>query len=188
MPPARTAPRVGLGREALAQLHVVLDRELPDQAPLLLREIGFAAGGPAYEGFAEWIGRTYNVQSPQELDAGYLGDALAGYWRDEGWGAVTTESLGPGLLAFDCGDWAEATPGWATQPACHFSTGVLSDFFTRLGDAPAAVMEVECRSGGGARCRFLVGSPEVLTWLYDGTAGGAPIEGMIASLRGEPPA
>jgi len=35
-----------------------------------------------------------------------------------------------------------------------------------------AVMEVECRSRGDARCRFLAGSPETLSTLYDRMAQG----------------
>ena len=34
-------------------------------------------------------------------------------------------------------------------------------------------MEVECRSRGDARCRFLAGSPETLSMLYERMAQGA---------------
>jgi hypothetical protein len=33
-------------------------------------------------------------------------------------------------------------------------------------------MEVECRSRGDARCRFLAGAPETLSTLYDRMAQG----------------
>ena len=36
-----------------------------------------------------------------------------------------------------------------------------------------AVMEVECRSRGESRCRFLAGAPETLSALYDRMAAGA---------------
>jgi len=36
-----------------------------------------------------------------------------------------------------------------------------------------AVMEVECRSRGDARCRFLAGSPDTLSALYDRMAQGS---------------
>ncbi len=34
-------------------------------------------------------------------------------------------------------------------------------------------MEVECRSRGEARCRFLAGSPETLSIVYDRMAQGS---------------
>jgi hypothetical protein len=36
-----------------------------------------------------------------------------------------------------------------------------------------AVMEVECRSRGDGRCRFLAAAPETLSELYDRMAQGA---------------
>ena len=60
---------------------------------------------------------------------------------------------------------------------------MLSDFFTRVGGYPAAVMEVECTSQGDARCRFLVGSPDVLTWLYEGLVAGNPLDRLVSRLR-----
>jgi hypothetical protein len=39
-----------------------------------------------------------------------------------------------------------------------------------------AVMEVECRSKGDARCRFLAGSPDSLASLYDRMAQGMGYE------------
>ncbi|HJS48023.1 MAG TPA: hypothetical protein VJ773_08575, partial [Gemmatimonadales bacterium] len=40
-------------------------------------------------------------------------------------------------------------------------------FVSQLAGNPAAAMEVECRTRGEARCRWLVGSPETLGTLYD---------------------
>ena len=184
MPTAISVPRLALGRATLEQLAQVLERELPEEAAGLLREIGFAAGEAAYEGFVESVTTRYGVETPQGLDARFLGDALAGFFREEGWGTVTSDRVAPGVLAMDSPDWAEASPRDAAYPSCHFSSGLLSDFCTRLGGRPAAVMEVECRSRGDAQCRFLVGSPEILTWLYDGMNGGASYSELLARLRG----
>ncbi len=183
MPSAISVPRLALGRATLEQLAQVLERELPEQSATLLREIGFAAGEAAYEGFVESVTARYGVETPQGLDARFLGDALAGFFREEGWGTVTTDKIAPGVLAIDSPDWAEASPWEAPYPSCHFSSGLLSDFCTRLGGRPAAVMEVECRSHGDAQCRFLVGSPEILTWLYEGMGGGAGYAELLDRLR-----
>jgi predicted hydrocarbon binding protein len=178
-----TPPRLALGRPTLEQIRAVLERELPERAPALLREIGFSAGLALYDGFVESVAQRYAVEAPQSLDARYLGEALGGFFREEGWGSAAIEQLAPGLLGFDSPDWAEAEPRGAAAPSCHFSAGMLSDFFTRLGGYPAAVMEIECRSRGEPRCRFLVGGPEVLTWLYEGLVAGAPVDQLIATLR-----
>lgn len=176
-------PRLALGRAALDQLRTVLEREVPDQSAGLLREVGFAAGQASYEGFVESVSQRFGVETPQALDARYLGEALAGYFREEGWGTAMVEQLAPGLLGLDSPDWTEAEPRGAAVPSCHFSSGMLSDFFTRLGGYPAAVMEVDCRSRGDARCRFLIGSPDVLTWVYEGMVAGATPDQLIGALR-----
>jgi hypothetical protein len=44
---------------------------------------------------------------------------------------------------------------------------VLADVFSRLAGGQYAAMEVECRSRGDARCRFLLASPETLTLIYE---------------------
>ena len=81
--------------------------------------------------------------------------------------------LSPAVLALDSTAWAEATdePG-GEFPSCHLTCGLLADFFGRLSDGLVAVMEVECRSRGDARCRFLAGAPETLSALYDRMAQG----------------
>ncbi len=178
-----THPRLAIGRAAIDQLRVVLEREVPAQAAGLLREIGFSAGAGGYDGFVGSVADRYGVETPQALDARYLGEALGGFFREEGWGSVAVETLAPGLYCLDSGDWAEADPRGAGVPSCHFTCGLLSDFFTRLGGYPAAVMEVECRSRGEARCRFLVGSPDLLTWMYENMMTGKTYDVLIGELK-----
>jgi hypothetical protein len=40
-------------------------------------------------------------------------------------------------------------------------------------------MEVECRSAGGERCRFLLGSTDVMQQVYDGMSRGASYEEAV---------
>jgi hypothetical protein len=44
---------------------------------------------------------------------------------------------------------------------------MLADFLGRMAQGQVAVMEVECRTRGDSRCRFLVGAPDSLSVLYD---------------------
>ncbi|MGE0443467.1 MAG: V4R domain-containing protein [Gemmatimonadales bacterium] len=175
--------RLAVGRAALDQLRQVLERETPDRAAGLIREIGFAAGEALYDGFVDSVSERYGVETPQGLDSRYLGEALAGYFREQGWGSVATDNAAPSVLAVDSADWAEATGRGAAVPSCHFTAGMFSDFFTRLGGYPAAIMEVECRSKGDARCRFLVGSPDTLTWIYEGLVAGSAYQSLLATIR-----
>ena len=59
---------------------------------------------------------------------------------------------------------------------CFFSSGMLADFLGRLSGEPVSVMEVECRSKGDARCRFLSASPETLNAVYEEMSGGRGYE------------
>ena len=161
------AAGVIVGRRALHHLRAVLERETGAQAALLLREIGFATGAAAFEAFEAWCREHYHVAGSRDLDAAFLAEALSGFFGEAGWGSVTMSELSPAVLALDMHEWAEAEPHGAEYPCCHFSSGMLADFFTRLGGSQAAVMEVECASRGEARCRFLVGSPDMLTYVYE---------------------
>lgn len=167
---------ITLGRKALHQLHTVLERETGPQSAVLLREIGFATGEALHGAFVDWCREHYGVERPEDLDLDYLGEALSGFFRDSGWGELAMSDLAPNVVALDMPAWAEAEPRGAAYPSCHFSSGMLADFFTRLGGAQAAVMEVECRCRGDARCRFLLGSPEMLTYVYERMAAGMPYE------------
>ena len=80
-------------------------------------------------------------------------------------------------------NWAEADPESGMQyPACHYTTGLFADFFGRAGAAPLAVLEVECRSSGSHRCRFLVGSAEVMGHLYERMGAGEAYTEAAAAL------
>jgi predicted hydrocarbon binding protein len=163
---------VTVGRRALHQLRAILERETGARAALLLRDVGFATGEALYEAFEAWTRSHYHVAAPRALDSLYLGEALAGFLGEAGWGSVTLSELTPTVLALDAPDWAEAAPHGAEYPSCHFSCGMLADFFTRLGGSQAAVMEVSCASRGEEQCRFLIGSPDLLTYVYEKMTAG----------------
>src|SRR5881296_4646538 len=152
----------------LRQLHASLAAHAPDQLVTVLQEAGYAAGEGNYRAFAAWLRERAGVDSPANLDAGLLVEMLSEFFTSGGWGTVTLTPVGTGALALDSSDWAEAEPGTAQTPMCFFSAGMLADFLGRLSDETVSVMEVECRSRGDARCRFLSATPEVLQRVYEG--------------------
>ena len=58
---------------------------------------------------------------------------------------------------------------------------MFADLFGRVAGAPVAVLEVECRSAGAPRCRFLVGNPQVMEQLYDEMGRGVPYDEAVAA-------
>lgn len=160
------------GRGTLRQLHASLAAHAPEQAVAVLQEAGYAAGESIYRAFAEWLRARAGVERPDDLDADLLPEMLSDFFGAAGWGSVAMERLGSAALALDSHDWAEAEPGTTESPMCYFSAGMLADFLGRLSDQPVAVMEVECRGRGDARCRFLSATPEVLGAVYERMAEG----------------
>ncbi|HEV8382666.1 MAG TPA: V4R domain-containing protein [Gemmatimonadales bacterium] len=154
-----TAPSI------VRQLHASLAAHAPEQLIAILQEAGYAAGAGLYQAFAA-------ANNPAELDADLLGDTLSDFFRTSGWGSVTITPIGTGALAIDSTEWAEAAPGTAQTPMCFFSAGMLADFLGRISEETIAVMEVECRSRGDERCRFLSATPEVLDKVYNDMTSG----------------
>src|SRR3989454_8782081 len=163
---------LAIGRGTLRQLHASLASHAPDQTTAMLQEAGYAAGEASYRAFAAWLNERAGVDSPANLDAELLTETLSEFFASGGWGTVTITPIGTGALALDSTDWAEAEPGTAQTPMCFFSAGMLADFLGRISEETIAVMEVECRSKGDARCRFLSATPEVLDRVYNEMTAG----------------
>ena len=157
-----------IGRRILHQLRASLERDAGLQAASCLQEAGFAGGEELYAEFTDWLLATKGVAHPPDLDVEFLSDALSEFFAEQGWGALTAAPFGNSVMALDSSEWAEAAAESRGEfPSCHLTCGLLADFFGRLSGQVVAVMEVECRSRGDARCRFLAGAPETLGTLYD---------------------
>lgn len=162
-----------LGRRVLHQLRSALERDTGLQASTYLQEAGFAGGEELYQDFREWLVANRGLEDPSQLDAEFLSETLSAFFADQGWGRLEASRLGESVLALDSTEWAESVETGGTEfPSCHLTCGMLADFFGRLSDGLVAVMEVECRSRGDGRCRFLAGAPETLGTLYDRMAQG----------------
>ena len=155
------------------QLRASLERDTGVQAAAYLQEAGYAGGEELYTSFSEWLSRSRGVSGPTDLDVTFLGEVLGEFFADQGWGRLEATPLGSAVLALDSKEWAEAVDERQAEfPSCHLSCGLLADFLGRISQDVVAVMEVECRSRGEARCRFLAGSPDTLGILYDRMAQG----------------
>jgi len=169
--------RVGGG--LLRRLRTVLERDLGEQAAPALQEAGFAAGDELYDAWATWVGKRSGVADPGQLDATHLGEMLGAFYADLGWGHLQVQRMGA-ALAVDSEDWAESDPAATTPgPACHVTAGVLAGMLGRLAGEYVAVMEIECRSRGDERCRFLAGSAETLQAVYEGVSDGRDYRNVL---------
>ena len=162
---------VALTRDSLLALRDAMFRDIGLNAAALLQEAGYAGGPALYDAFAKWLSAHGGV-TPDALDAGEFSAKATQFFREAGWGSVEVGSL-ESVATVDSSDWAESDPGHPMEyPGCYYTSGVLADFFTRLAGEPLAVMEVECRSMGGDRCRFLVGSGDQMQRVYDAMSQG----------------
>lgn len=168
-------------RDALAALRNALMRDTGHAAAGWFQEAGYAGGAALFEAFRGWL-ETRGAGAPESLSFEQFQRLASEFFREAGWGTLSVGTLHDAVATLDSPDWGEATPGAGVEyPCCHLSTGMLADFFGRVADAPLAVMEVECRSTGADRCRFLLGSAEVLQAVYEGMSQGQPYDAAVAS-------
>ena len=173
---------VALTRASLAALRSALMRDAGASAAGYLQEAGYAGGDAMFGSFAEWL-RGRGTEDPAELDLQAFEGAATEYFRAAGWGSLAIASLGDAVAALDSGDWGEADPASGlAQPGCHLTTGMFASFFGRVAEAPLAVLEVECRSMGHDRCRFLLGNAEVMEHVYTKLERGVAYDHAVAEI------
>jgi len=173
---------VAMTRDSLAALRAAMFRDVGPNAAAMLQEAGYAGGQAMFDAFGRWLAAR-GLPAPESLAAADFGARATEFFRDAGWGSSELGSL-ESVATVDSGDWAEGNPAYPLEfPGCYYTSGVMADFFGRLVGEPVAVMEVECRSMGGERCRFLLGSGETLQRVYDEMAQGVSYEQAIAAAR-----
>lgn len=172
-----------LSRQCIQRLRLVLERDAGAQAAPWLQEAGFAGGEALYRVYADWLAERYGVERPAALDVRHLGETLSTFFQEYGWGAVQVSPLTPAVIAVDSTEWWEADPAsGATYPSCHLSSGLLAELLSRVSETTLGIMEVECRSRGDRKCRFLAGAPETLQILYERMAEGADYLGGLGTV------
>jgi predicted hydrocarbon binding protein len=172
---------LALTRDTLTALRTALMRDTGAGAAAYLQEAGYTGGGALFEAFRQWLaGR--GSGAPESLSVDAFQREATDFFRLAGWGSLRVGALHDIVATLDSTDWGEASPGSGLEtPGCHLSAGMFADFFGRVADAPLAVMEVECRSAGNARCRFLLGSADVMSHVYDEMSRGAGYEVAVSA-------
>src|SRR5919199_3208507 len=167
---------VAVSRGSLAALRAALLRDAGPAAAAYLQEAGYAGGETMFQAFREWLAAR-QLGAPEELELSAFEERASEFFRDAGWGTLRVGSLREAVATLDSADWAEADPGAGLDhPACSLTTGMFADFFGRIAEYPLAVLEVECRSAGAHRCRFLVGNAEVMEYVYEEMTRGTGYE------------
>jgi predicted hydrocarbon binding protein len=166
-------------QDALAALRNALMRDMGVAAAGYFQEAGYAGGAALFEAFRGWLGAR-GAGTPESLAMEDFQRLAGEFFQEAGWGSLTVGSLHDTVATLDSPNWGEAAAGGGMeQPCCHLSAGMFADFFGRVADAPLAVMEVECRSTGGERCRFLLGSTEVMQAVYEGMSQGLAYDAAV---------
>jgi len=169
---------LALTRDSLLTLRSAMFRDIGPNAASMLQEAGYAGGPALYDAFAQWLAARGDP-APDSLPAESFAGRATEFFREAGWGSVELGAL-QSVATIDSADWAESDPSYPLEfPGCYYTSGVLADFFTRLAGEPLSVMEVECRSMGGERCRFLVGSGETMQHVYEAMGQGVSYETAV---------
>lgn len=163
-------------------LRHALIRDLGDGFAGALQEAGTASGGGVMDAFDGWCSAR-GLGHPEALAISRFRTALTDFLAESEWGRVRFIPLGEAVVALEAADWAEAEEAPALRhPCCFFSAGMLADLLGRVADGPMACLEVTCRAAGDAGCRFLLGSPEVLTAVHERILEGSGHEAAVRAI------
>jgi predicted hydrocarbon binding protein len=175
--PAKRAPELAIPVASLAALRQALTAEVgADAAARALRAAGHAAGDA-------WYPQLNTGADESDVSESTFWRRLNHLFSSHGWGTLAHSPVHPGVGALDATDWVEAQPDAAeSRPSCFFTTGVLANLLGSAAGADVAVMEVECRSTGSHRCRFLFGSADALNALYSRVSNGSPVDVALSEL------
>ena len=138
---------------------------------------GTGGAQPNDSDFTSWLADRGET-APDSLEDDRFTSLASAFFEAVGWGQVHFTTLSDAVLALDTYDWAEAEGEGSN---CHVSTGLFAGFFGRLANAPIAVLEVQCRSADDSRCRFLLGSIDVLAYVHEAMGRGIPYDRAAAS-------
>lgn len=142
-----------------------------------VRDAGYRAGQALFDAFSDWT-LDRGEPGPDSLPHERFVTLASEFFAELGWGELLFTTLSDAVIAIDADAWGEAA---GSGGGCMVSTGLFAGFIGRLADAPIAVLEVECRDTGAPRCRFLLGSIDVLGYVHEAVERGIPYERAAAS-------
>jgi uncharacterized protein len=176
-----TRHMLAMTRASLLSLRSALLRDGGPQAATCLQEAGYAGGDALFETFQRWLSVHTDIAA-EDLDIGAFEHRVSEFFNESGWGRIEIGNIDDVVATLDSADWGESEgSARMDHPACHITTGMFADLFGRLAGAPVAVLEVECRSAGHPRCRFLVGNPDVMDAVFEEMGHGATYEAAVKS-------
>jgi hypothetical protein len=192
----RNQPEIALPVASLSAVRKTLVDSLgDDEAARVLQAAGYAAGDAFFEVLAHGvveadvgngdggIAADGDGARVARLPAGQFWQRLTELMARRGWGHLAHDPVHPGMAALETADWAEADSAeGALRPSCHFTTGVLANLLGSAAGQDVAVLEVECRSRGDLRCRFLFGGIEAVHAVYGEIAAGVGADAALAAL------
>jgi len=156
---------VAISKESLSALRMSLARDLGNNAGTYLYEAGHGGASAIFDAFGQWL-QSRGGPPASELALDDFAAAVGEFFAAYGWGTMGFSVADGGIASVESSNWAEAASD-SSQLPCYFTSGVLTDFFGRITDAPVSVLETECRSLGHERCKFLIGTPEKLQKIYE---------------------
>ena len=178
----RSSNMLALSRATFDALRAALMRDGGLAGATQLQDAGFVGGDSLFGSFRAWATDRFDTE-PGELSAEEFGKIASEFFREAGWGSFELGALYDAVATVDTADWQEADPATVLEhPGCHLTTGILAGFFAAAGNAPIAALEVECRSAGNPRCRFLIGAGPVLTHVFEQVERGIGYEDAIKGI------
>lgn len=162
-------PELALPVAALAGLLDALNAQVGHEAAAdALRTAGSAAGDAFFRILAG-----PDVDELRSLSAHRFWNRLATLFANRGWGHLRYAEAHPGVGSLEASDWVESrSEPEAEVPSCHFTTGLLANLLGHAAGTDIGVIEVECRSRGDRRCRFLFGGTDAVFAVYHRMAEG----------------
>jgi predicted hydrocarbon binding protein len=161
---------IGLAHRTLRDLRLRVAAAGND-GPNALREAGYAGAPSLFDAFESWLSDRGSGNA-ENLPVDEFSSNAAEFFERAGWGTVSFRSLHDALAVIDIDGCWEAQLHGAGDSGCHLTTGTLAGFLGCLADYPVGVMEIECGSTSGGRCRFLAGNSDMLEHAYETLARG----------------
>src|SRR5688572_722761 len=136
-----------------------------------------------HDAFVRWC-RSRKLPIAEHMAASEFAQHASAFFSELGMGALDVGTLHDAAVTLDSTNWAEAEPSSGMPfPGCYLTAGMLTEFLGRVAGSPIAVLEVECRSMGAKRCRFVVGSAETIQQVYDAVAQGTSYETVLQTAN-----